>query len=134
MTVRETLKEERKKAERMYAYETSPYTAREARGMIRVVDAVEKAMEESEYAVVRSEFPVRLRLLRTDMGMTQREMAWELGHTERIHAEYENGRKDPGTKRAKEMAETLGVPWMWLIGYGETFPFGSYGGDGYDRP
>ena len=79
MTVKEILKAKRKEAEKMYAYETSPYTVREARGMIRVLDAVEKAMEENEFVELKSDFATRLRLLRTDMDLTQPDMAEMLG-------------------------------------------------------
>lgn len=121
MNVRDTLIQKRHEAERMYAFaDESPHVQREAKGMINVINAVEKALEEG-YDELESDFGTRLRLVRVELQMTQPEAAEFFGHSLRTQQDYEGNRKDPGTKRAKEMANQVGVPFLWLIGYGDTF-------------
>lgn len=92
--------------------------------MIKVIKAVEEVVQESE-DTLQSDFGTRLRQLRVERDMTQYEFAELIGHSLRAEQEYETNRRDPGTKRAQEIAEQLGVPWLWLIGYGDTFPWGN---------
>lgn len=122
MTVRDTLVQMRQEAERMYAFNSEvPHVQREAKGMINVINAVEKAIEEGSYDELTSDFGTRLRQVRVELHMTQPEAAEYLKHSLKTQQDYENNRKDPGTRRAKEIAESFGVPFLWLIGYGDTF-------------
>ena len=122
MSMSSLLKQLRSDAERMYAFsDESPHVRREAKGMITVVNAVEKAMEEGDYSELTSDFGTRLRQVRVELHMTQPETAEFLGHSLRVQQDYENDRKDPGTKRVKEIADKFGVPFLWMMGYGDTF-------------
>ena len=122
MNLKTTLAQLRQEAERMYAFsDESPHVQREAKGMIKVVNAVEKKLNEGDYDELTSDFATRLRQVRVELHMTQQEAADYLGHSLRTQQAYENDCKDPGTRRAKEIAECFGVPFLWLIGYGETF-------------
>lgn len=74
-------------------------------------------------AELKSDFGTRLKQIRIELDMSQPEMAEMLGHSLRTQQDYEKNRKDPGTKRAKEIAGALNVPFLWLAGWGNTFTF-----------
>lgn len=120
--IKKTLARLRNDAERMYAFsDESPYVQREAKGMVKVINEVENAMQEGDFSELQSDFGTRLKHVRVEMHMTQAEAAEFLGHSRDSQQNYESNRKDPGTKRAKQIAEAFGVPFLWLIGYGDTF-------------
>lgn len=130
--LRSTLDILRVEAQKIYAYNlTSPYAKKEAQGIIRAVKAIEESVQEAE-DTLQSDFGTRLRQIRVERDMTQFDFANLLGHSLRTEQEYETNRRDPGIKRAQEIAEQLSVPWLWLIGYGDTFPWGNPHGDSED--
>ena len=70
---------------------------------------------------MQGDFAGRLRLIRVSKGITIREMAELLDISERTERSYENRDRGPTTNAAMRIAETLGVPFMWLMGFGPTF-------------
>ena len=57
-------------------------------------------------------FNNRLRLLRTERGLTQRQMADMLGLTERNYQRYESDGPMPRYKMLLEIAITSAFPWI----------------------
>lgn len=45
-------------------------------------------------------------------GKTQAEMAEMLGISQQMYCAIEAGKRNPRIKRAKEMAQVLGIPWI----------------------
>lgn len=45
-------------------------------------------------------------------GKTQAEMAKMLGISQQMYCAIEAGKRNPRIKRAKEMAQVLGIPWI----------------------
>ena len=61
-------------------------------------------------------FNNRLRLLRTERGLTQRQMADMLGLTERNYQRYESDSPMPRYKMLLELADYFGVSLDYLFG------------------
>ncbi len=58
----------------------------------------------------------RLRILREENGLSQRELARRCGMAVSIVSKYENGESDPSSTYLKLMAEQLGVSTDYLLG------------------
>jgi len=54
-------------------------------------------------------FGAKLKQLRTESGMTQEELAQQLGLAKSTIAHYESGRREPDTKTIVKMANIFGV-------------------------
>lgn len=68
-----------------------------------------------------SDFGARLRLVRCWMDINQDEMAEKLFCSAATIGAYERLERFPSTKQVKEIAQILGVPFLWLCGMGPTF-------------
>lgn len=60
-------------------------------------------------------FPSRLKEARSKTGLTQHEVAKELGMARSTLANYEIGRTEPNIKTLKTFAEFFNVSLDWLI-------------------
>lgn len=58
----------------------------------------------------------RLKLLRTKLGMTQKEFAEKVGFTQATLSAYENNQKKPSLDIVKDIAEKCHVSIDWLCG------------------
>lgn len=58
----------------------------------------------------------RLKIVRTDSGLTQPEIAEKLGITLRTYQSYERGERDISTSVLKSICELLGVSSDYLLG------------------
>ncbi len=56
------------------------------------------------------EFSEKLRNLRKEKGMTQKELSVKLGTTPQNLAQYENGKRNPKPKTLQKIADALDVP------------------------
>ncbi len=56
------------------------------------------------------EFSEKLRNLRKEKGMTQKELSIKLGTTPQNLAQYENGKRNPKPKTLQKIADALDVP------------------------
>lgn len=75
----------------------------------------------SDAMELESDFGTRLLMVRIYKDMTQQEMGELLGLSAKTICGYETNRRCPSTGKAKEYAEKLGVPFLWLCGWGKTF-------------
>lgn len=69
-------------------------------------------------------FATNLRLLRSLLGLTQEELAEQIGVTRRVISYYENGNGQPKADLLKKIAETYDITVDSLIGHrslGELF-------------
>lgn len=64
----------------------------------------------------RKRFGARVRIMRNFLGLTQAELAEELGITKQALATYETGRREPPFKNLIKLARTFHVTADWLIG------------------
>lgn len=64
----------------------------------------------------------RLKQLRTDAGMTQRDIAQMLGVDRTTYVKYENGSSDPSTATLIRLADYFGVTVDYLIGHDVSQP------------
>ncbi|MCI6999253.1 MAG: helix-turn-helix domain-containing protein [Clostridiales bacterium] len=64
----------------------------------------------------------RLKQLRTDAGMTQRDVAQLLGVDRTTYVKYENGSSDPSTATLIRLADYFGVSVDYLIGHNAAQP------------
>lgn len=62
------------------------------------------------------EISVRLRVSRESVGLTQKEVADELGITPSAYANYEQGLREPGLETFKKICEILDVSADYLLG------------------
>lgn len=58
----------------------------------------------------KMEFSEKLRNLRKEKGMTQKELSVKLGTTPQNLAQYENGKRNPKPKTLQKIADALDVP------------------------
>ena len=64
----------------------------------------------------------RIRTLRKQLGLTQKEFAKKIGVIDRLVSKWEKGLNDPTTKSLKAIAKTFNVNLHWLLtGEGEMF-------------
>lgn len=61
-------------------------------------------------------FPLRLRRLRTDHGLTQTELAKRIGISRDTLSRYELGKLDPGSADICRVADYFGVSTDYLLG------------------
>ena len=57
----------------------------------------------------------RLRAVRKDRGMTQREVAEICGMADSAIRKYESDKQMPKMKTLQRLADALGIPWIFLI-------------------
>ena len=57
----------------------------------------------------------RIRAVRKERGMTQKEVADICGMADSAIRKYESGRQMPKMKTLQRIADALGVPWMYLF-------------------
>ncbi len=69
-------------------------------------------------------FGRRLTLVRICMGLDQATMAWLLGMSLPALDALERGLMHPTMDEAGKIASRLEVPKDWLLGLGQTFPWG----------
>ena len=62
------------------------------------------------------EFSIRLREVRKDSGMSQGDVASEIGVTTSAYANYEQGIREPSLKILKAICDTLDVSCDYLLG------------------
>ena len=63
-----------------------------------------------------SEFSERLREVRKDVGMSQSEVASEIGVTKSAYSNYEQGIREPSLKVLKAICDSFDVSSDYLIG------------------
>lgn len=63
-----------------------------------------------------NEFSSRLREVRKDTGMSQGEVASEIGVTKSAYANYEQGIREPSLKVLKAICDALDVSCDYLLG------------------
>ena len=61
-------------------------------------------------------FGQNLRALRTERGLSQEELAAQLGTTKQVVSRYENGQRTPKVTVVEAFARRLGVPLAALLG------------------
>lgn len=61
----------------------------------------------------------RLRLLLTNLGLTQRELAFKADITESAVSRYLDGSRIPNANTIIQITEATKVSPSWLLGYGE---------------
>ena len=62
------------------------------------------------------EFGLRLKDVRKDSGMSQADVADEIGVTKSAYANYEQGTREPSLKVLKAICDTLDVSCDYLLG------------------
>jgi len=75
------------------------------------------------YDDLHSDFGRRIKLVRIARDMTQEEMAALLSYSSSAISDFEMSKRDPTTKQVRTFAETLGVPFEWLCGWGPDFSY-----------
>lgn len=70
-----------------------------------------------------SDFGKRLELTRRWLGLTQEQAGVLLQCPKSTIGSYEALTRFPSTKQVRRFAEVLGVPFLWLCGWGPTFSF-----------
>lgn len=85
------------------------------------IQAREAAKREAELKAeatrVRHEFGQRLKAARKAAGMTQQEIARQLGLTQKTISGYENGRLDPSLQKLMQLCKVLNVSPNELLGW-----------------
>ena len=82
------------------------------RAIKRCVTEIVEGYEKSD----RKVFAVRLRQARTEAGMTQTELAKEIGMSQSTYTNYENLKCEPPIAVLKRLARILKRPTDWLLG------------------
>ena len=67
-------------------------------------------------------FGMRLKLLRTKRGLTQSELAKELGISTSAVGMYEQGRREPDNRLLKKISELFSVSTDYLLSYEDDGP------------
>lgn len=62
----------------------------------------------------------RLKELRKEKGLTQQELAKDIGVHYRTLQNWENGKAEIKTDKAQQLADFLGVSLLYLMGYDHT--------------
>ncbi len=68
---------------------------------------------------IDNKFAVRLRSARTERGLSLEELAKANETTKATLSKYENAKCEPKMRKAKKLADYLGVSFDWLIGHSE---------------
>ena len=67
------------------------------------------------------EFSVRLKELRVEKGLTQRDIAYEVGLTPNSICEWEKGRSEPSSDALKKLAKIFECSIDFLLGISDDF-------------
>lgn len=82
---------------------------------------VNHAWKERAIINLQSDFAVRLHMTRLWMDYSQTELGDLIGVSKTTISAWERNERFPTTGQAKEIANKLRVPFMWLLGWGPTF-------------
>lgn len=69
----------------------------------------------------RDKFPMKLKILRMELGKTQQEVAKTVGISRACLANYETGKRAPDWETLKRIAYTLGVSIDFLVSCSEVY-------------
>lgn len=69
-------------------------------------------------------FSHRIMLVRTHMGLDLTDFAWLLEISPATYRAYESGHDYPDMRELGRIASRTGAPKEWLMGIGDTFPWG----------
>ena len=61
-------------------------------------------------------FPQRLKELRFEKGLTQKELAEQIGIKRNTYSDWENGKTEPSFENLVKLADLLDVSLDWLFG------------------
>lgn len=61
-------------------------------------------------------FPQRLKELRFEKGLTQKELAEQIGIKRNTYSDWENGKTEPSFENIVKLADLLEVSLDWLFG------------------